>query len=79
MPSLRKVHIDGREWKYYLRGERRGKLIIFSPDGARHEITRYQYTEVTKTTAPTWDDGIWPIITPGDVKTYIQQAITAKT
>lgn len=79
MPTLRKIHIDEREWKYYFRGNTRGgKLIIFNPNGARHEITQDQYIDVMKRKAPTWDDRLWPAITPGDVKTYIEKIILIK-
>lgn len=72
--TLRKVHIDDRQWKWYIRGScayrSYGNLVVFSPNGKRHEISREMWE-------PGYDryrdEENWPNITPGQVTKYIKE------
>jgi len=85
--KVRKVHVDGQEWKYTLRhGLGSGKVRIFFPDGTlAEEVAHHTLLGTTATTLVnarddlrtyhTRDDSL--SITPAVVKRYIEEHLKA--
>lgn len=77
--SLRKVHIDGQEWKWYVRGWSASKpkngdnLVIFDFEKKRYEIEKNVFSHLmNKVVSYRPEMGSLP---PGDVVTFIRTFI----
>lgn len=77
-PSLRSVHIDGQEWKWYVRGAKRcneyynyRSPVIFSPDGERTDVPFEMFVSLL------WKTGELPFpnleaVAPGNIVHFIR-------
>ena len=71
--KVRKVHIDGKEWLWSVRGQR-GSISITSPDNDRTRVDLKKFLTWKGVKDPDyWIEMIYYSITPGDIKRYIQE------
>jgi len=67
---LRNIHIDGKEWIWYVRGNNdSGDIIIISPEKKRYVVPMKEFIDNTYLYSCKIS------VTPGNVKEYIQDKI----
>mgnify|MGYP000885828993 CR=1 FL=1 len=74
---LRRVHIDGNEWKWIIRGR---SIIIYSHEGQKHEVHTGHLEEFCERFYPNFElneEGRFAV-TPGRVTDYIESEILGR-